>query len=105
MRNLLSDTVSERELPNDYIIPSEYYDRYRLVFSHFHIDRKIGRIGLNGRQRLTKARRTADTRQGDGVSDDTRYSFRGVRVSREADNLQQFLTASSEIPRSNNTLN
>lgn len=101
----MSDTDSYRELPNDYIIPAEYYDRYRLVFSHFHIDRKIGRIGLNEKQRRTAAKRASNSQRNDEVSYDTRYSFRGVKLSSEADRLQQLLTTSSKDPRSYNQIN
>lgn len=45
----VSETDSHQELPKDYIIPRKYYDNYRLVFSHYKIDRKIARIGRHGK--------------------------------------------------------
>lgn len=50
-RRKQSDTNSHHELPNDYIIPTEYHDRYRLIFSHYNLDAKLVRIGKNGKQR------------------------------------------------------
>jgi hypothetical protein len=38
---------SHLELKPDYI-PKEYYDTYRLVFTHYHIDKIIVRIGRSG---------------------------------------------------------
>lgn len=97
----MSDTIPNQELPNDYIIPTEYYDRYRLVFSHFHLDRKIGRIGLNARQK--RSRRTAS----DSSRNPAKVSqiWDSVRVSREADSIREFATVSSQEVRSQNLLN
>lgn len=50
----MSETKYDQELPNDFIIPSEYYDKYRLIFSHYHLDKKIGRIGMNESQKNSK---------------------------------------------------
>jgi len=38
---------SHLELKANYI-PKEYYDTYRLVFTHYHIDKIIVRIGRSG---------------------------------------------------------
>lgn len=39
------------ELPNKGIIPQEYYDKYPVIFRHYHMDKKLVRIGMNGKQR------------------------------------------------------
>jgi hypothetical protein len=43
----VSDLTSQQELKANYI-PKEYYDTYRLVFTHYHIDKIIVRIGRSG---------------------------------------------------------
>ena len=96
-----SDISSDQELPN-YIpeVPKEYYDQYHLIFSHFNLDRKIARIGLNGRQKRS-AGLTNDYR-GSRQADD---SWDSPEISRKKDHLQQIRTGSSKIPRSQHLLN
>lgn len=96
----LSDTIPNQELPNDYIIQTEYYDRYRLVFSHFHLDRKIGRIGLNEKQKRSRITASNNSRSTTKVN----QIWDSVRVSRETDYIREFATASSQEVRSQNLL-
>lgn len=88
----MSDIIPHQELPSDYIIPPEYYDRFRLVFTHFHIDRKIGRIGMNGRQKAKINRSiTLNSRSTQELS----KTWSNVRVSRET-SYHQYATLNSE---------
>lgn len=54
MSRQLSVKDSDYELTSDYIIPAEYYDTHRLVFSHYQIDKKIVKIRKNGKQKNKK---------------------------------------------------
>ncbi|HJZ05864.1 MAG TPA: hypothetical protein VJ327_08485 [Patescibacteria group bacterium] len=101
----VSFTDSHQELPsigNGYIVPKEYYDKYPLVFSHYHLDRIIGRIGMNEKQRkaITNRRITDSARAVRQLSD----SWYSSDVSREGDYLQQQIIT-SKIPSSPNLLN
>lgn len=99
----MSVTNFDQELPNNYIIPSEYYDRYRLIFSHYQIDRKIGRIGLNEKQRRkAKTRGDSDSCRSFGSA---RETWNSVRIFRETDNLQQLEAISRQIVGSQHLLN
>jgi hypothetical protein len=104
---LQSETNFHQELPgkDDYIIPAEYYDRYRLVFSHYHLDRKLVRIGSNGRQRKATEGRLTDSSRSGQEMDDPRYSIGEVSVSRETDYLQKFQTLASKISQGQRPLN
>jgi hypothetical protein len=97
----LSFTDSHQEL-NDHIVPEKYYDKYPLVFTHYHLDRIIVRIGMNEKQRksISHRRFTDSTRVVGQVSD----SWYSADLHREGDHIQQqFIT--SEIPTSHNMLN
>lgn len=100
-----SFTDSHQELPsigNGYIIPAEYYDKYPLVFSHFHLDRLIVRIGMNERQRKAAInRRNTDSTRTIGQATDSWYS---PLLPREGDSIQQQIIT-SKIPASQNLLN
>lgn len=96
---------SHQELPNDYIIPSEYYDRYRLVFSHFDLDRILVRIGMNENQKRSKTNKgirnpqvVRSTRKGDGY-------WSSIHLSREGHSLSQLEAVTSEVPQSQYNIN
>ena|SRR3989344_5475698 len=97
----MSDISSDRELPH-YIpdIPREYYDQYHLIFSHFNLDKKIARIGMNERQRRS-ARLTNDHRGFRQAID----SWNSPEISRKTDHIQRITPIGSQIPRSQHLLN
>lgn len=82
----MSAVIPHQELP-DYIIPTDYYDRYRLVFSHYHLDSKIARIGKNEKQKRSNQKIAFDNRLDTEVLNSWN-SFRPIRVSREADYIR-----------------
>jgi hypothetical protein len=97
----LSFTDSHQEL-TDHIVPKEYYDRYPLVFSHYHLDRIIVRIGMNEKQRnSTKHRGLANSTRSFGQIDDSWDSF---AIPRGTDYLQQQILT-SKVPTSSSLLN
>lgn len=101
----LSFTNSHQELPsidNGYIVPKDYYDKYPLVFSHYHLDRIIVRIGMNEKQRkaINHGRVTDSARAVRQVSD----SWYSSDLHREGDQIQQQLIT-CEISTSHNMFN
>ena len=102
-RSFLSETNSYQELPgrDDYIIPAEYYDRYRLIFSHFHLDRKLVRIGRNGYQKKAERKITDSSKSAVSISE----SWNSVSLSREVSNLQELVSISSKDAFSQHLLN
>ena len=97
----MSFTDSHQEL-TDHIVPKEYYDRYPLIFSHYHLDRIIVRIGMNEKQRkATKYRGLTNSTRSFGQIDD---SWNCLVIPRGADYLQQQVLT-SKIPTSSNQLN
>lgn len=52
-----SDISSNQELLT--IIPEVFYDKYRIVFYEYNLDRKIVRIGLYGEQQRAERRANA----------------------------------------------
>lgn len=103
MQNFLivSFTDSHQEL-TDHIVPKEYYDRYPLVFSHYHLDRIIVRIGMNEKQKkaITNRGFTNSQRTYRQV-DDSWYSS---GIYRGADYIQQ-QAIPNKISTSQNLLN
>lgn len=101
----MSFTNSHQELPdigNGYIVPKEYYDKYPLVFSQYHFDRIIVRIGMNEKQRKAIInRRTID---GERIVRPISDSWYSPVLSRERDCVQQQIIT-SEIPSGQNLLN
>jgi hypothetical protein len=82
-------TNSYQELPgitDGYIIPSKYYDKYPLVFTRYHLDRIIVRIGSNEKQKQAIARKTTDSGGSSKASNDSWYK---AGVSREGNCIQQ----------------
>ncbi len=98
-----AEGISDQELPNDYIIPPEYYDRYRLVFSHYHLDRKLVRIGKNERQRQAKARGAATDSPGSHRTMDGTWN--GIKISREENNFQGLTSVSSKNSQGQHLIN
>ena len=99
----MSFTDSHQEL-NDHIVPKEYYDRYPLIFSHYHLDRIIVRIGKNEKQKKAitgTSRRSADSERAYKQMDDSWYSS---GIYRGTDCIQQ-QTIASKVPASHSTLN
>ncbi len=82
-----SDLSSHLELTPDYI-PKEYYDTYRLVFTHYHIDKIIVRIGHNAKQ----AEKFTPTFGSDGKTNVTWNSFGSFELSSPADYFQKTLS-------------
>lgn len=100
-RKLWSFTNSHQEL-TDHIVPKEYYDRYPLVFSHYHLDRIIVRIGMNEKQRKAITdRRFTDSQRSLGQITDTWICS---DLPRREDYFQQQIIT-SKIPASQNLLN
>lgn len=92
--------MSDSELPvSDHILP-EYYDKYRLVFSHYQLDRKIGRIGVNEYQKRF-TRFTTSNRRADEPYD----AWNNFDVSRKAAHIQRIDTTGRENSRSYRKLN
>ena len=96
-----SDTTFDQELPN-YIpeVPKEYYDQYHLVFSHFNLDKKIARIGMNERQRRATGL-TNDYRGSRQAGD----SWDSLEVSRKTNHIQRITPIGSKISRGQHLLN
>lgn len=94
----LSGVYSDQELPT--IIPEDFYDKYRIVFSEYNLDKKIARIGLNEKQRRAQ-----------GVANDCRGIIAlpdaGNRdgISGERYSLRQFGAVSGKIPQGQNFVN
>lgn len=97
----LWDTKYHHELPSDYIIPAEYYDRYHLVFSHYDLDKKLGRIGLNENQRR-KSGTITNSRRSDR---EMAYSWHIVEVSGKEDYLRQIPIIGSKVTQGEHLLN
>jgi len=97
-------TNSYQELPgitDGYIIPTKYYDKYPLIFTRYHLDRIIVRIGSNEKQKQAIARRTAES----GRSSKTVYDpWYKVGISGEGNHIQQPLNT-NQISQSDNILN
>lgn len=101
----LSETNFHQELPtigDDYIIPTEYYDKYRLVFSHYHLDKIFVRIGMNAKQR--RAAQGAIT-QSDRPVKAVYDSWYSVGLSRKGDRVQEQPIIACKVPASQNLLN
>jgi len=101
----MSESSSHQEIPDDFIIPSEYYERYRLVFSHYHLDRKLVRIGLNENQKRSKASEGIRTAYGNRGFGKRSSVWSSVTVSREGYNLSRRQTLPSEVPKSQYNIN
>ena len=93
----LSEIDYHQELPNDYIIPSEYYEKYRLVFSHYNLDRKLVRIGMNENQKRSKTSKgirnttiNRSIRKGDGY-------WNSIHLSREENSIPELKAIPSEV--------
>lgn len=97
----MSEIKSDQELPNDFIIRSEYYDRYRLVFSYYHLDRKLVRIGRNGKQ---KEKGRTITRRDRGF-EELNDSWNGMEIFSEGNSIQEFPTVSSKISQGQHIVN
>src|SRR3990167_6646906 len=101
----MSDTNSYQEHPgvgDGYIIPTTYYDKYPLVFSHYHLDRVIARIGMNEKQRKAIINRgSADSTSGVRQATNAWYS---PVLPRDRDRVRQSIIT-SKIPASQNMLN
>lgn len=97
---------SHQELRNDYIIPSEYYDKYRLVFSHYDLDRKLVRIGMNENQkkRSQTSRGIRNTHTYRSVTVGDEY-WNNIQLSREGHNLSQLEAITSEVSQSEYIIN
>lgn len=97
----MSFTDSRQEL-TDYIVPKEYYDRYPLVFSHYHLDRIIVRIGMNEKQKKAiTTRKFADSKRAYRQVDDSWYSS---GVHRGTNYIQQ-QAITSKVSTSHSPLN
>jgi len=97
----MSFTNSHHEL-SDHIVPKEYYDRYPLVFSHYHLDRIIVRIGMNEKQRRSiNYRKLADSARSFGQNND---SWDSIALPRGTNYLQQQVLT-SKVATSSNLLN
>lgn len=97
----MSDIKSDPELTNDFTIPSAYYDKYRLVFSYYHLDKKLVRIGSNERQ---KEKRRTITRSSRGLRK-LNDSWDSMDVSRKGDTFRAITTVGGEIPESKYIVN
>lgn len=94
----MSFTNSHHEL-TDHIVPKEYYDRYPLVFSHYHLDRIIVRIGMNEKQRKAiNHRGLTNSARSFGQNDD---SWDSLALPRGTDYLQQQVLTSKVTTSSN----
>jgi len=91
----------DQELTTDYIIPAEYYDTHRLVFSHYQIDRKIVRIGRNGKQKNKDNKFTSRNRCFRPIS----QARDCVDVPRKGNRLPQLPTSSCQNAVSQHLLN
>lgn len=101
----MSEIDFHQELPNDYIIPIEYYERYRLIFSHYNLDQKLVRIGMNENQKRSKTsqgiRNTTDSRsirKGDGY-------WNSIHLSREGNSIPELKAIPSEVSQSQYSVN
>jgi len=103
--NTLSESSSYQELPDDFIIPSEYYERHRLVFSRYHLDRKLVRIGLNENQKRSQASKGIGTAYGTRSIGKRSSLWSSVTVSREGHSLSRGQTFPSEITKSQYNIN
>lgn len=101
----VSESSSHQELPDDFIIPSEYYEKHRLVFSHYHLDRKLVRIGLNENQKRSKASQRIGIADSHGSFRAGNAVWSSITISREGHNLSQLKTFPREVTKSQYNIN
>ena len=87
---------SDQELPINYI-PKEYYDKYRLIFSHYNLDRKFARIGGNAKKKHKK-KHTNGCR---GFRQPYEKTNDSIGISGEERGIQKSYISSKIIKRSN----